>query len=143
MNAKLLFILLSMRWGLIKEQTTSFKNLVRKTLGRTMGPSFFKLYKKKVWSENHETCRDVLISYGKTVIKIWKGFVKVCRVRCLNLVGLHIKSWNCFGDGSVCMDCMLQLSRNLFKFLSQHHHMISWHVNNFHDFLSTFAFYTI
>ena len=28
-------------------------------------------------SENHETCRDVMISYVEDVIKIWEGLVHV------------------------------------------------------------------
>ena len=31
---------------------------------------FFKFYKMQTKSENHETCRDVMISYVEDVIKI-------------------------------------------------------------------------
>jgi hypothetical protein len=42
-----------------------------------LGPVVFKLYRKKIWSKNHETCRDVMISYVEAVIKILQSFMKV------------------------------------------------------------------
>jgi hypothetical protein len=36
-----------------------------------------------------------------------------------------------------------KFSRNNVKFLSESLHMISWHVDKFHDFLILFVFYTI
>jgi hypothetical protein len=67
----------SLRWDLIEEKTRNFKLVVHETWRRTSCPVVFKIYKKKIWSENHETCRDVMISHGEAVIKIWWGFVKV------------------------------------------------------------------
>ena len=70
-------MLLSVSWGHIQEQTTNFEPLVHETWPRTYGPVVFKLYKKQTLSENHETCRDVMISCVKAVIKSWQRFVKV------------------------------------------------------------------
>ena len=77
MNGKMIFMLFSIMWGRIQEQTTNFEHLVHETWPRTCGRVVFKLYKKQTKSENHETCQDVMISYVEAVIKIWEGFAQV------------------------------------------------------------------
>ena len=83
MNGKMIFMLFSIMWGRIQQQTTNFKHLVHETWPQTCGRVVFKFYKKQTKSENHETCQDVMISYVEAVIKIWEGFTQVCHVRCL------------------------------------------------------------
>jgi hypothetical protein len=46
-------------------------------------------------------------------------------------------------DSKVSTHSTSQLSQNILKFLSQPLHMISRHVDKFHDFLTLFVFYTI
>jgi hypothetical protein len=60
-----------------------------------------------MWLENHETCRDVMISYAEAVIKIWIGFVKFVTydaykpnhvqisfmISCEGRVGVKHRSW--------------------------------------------------
>jgi hypothetical protein len=55
---------------LSRKKIRNFKLVVHETWRRTSYPVIFKMYKKKIWSENYETCRDVMISYGEAVIKI-------------------------------------------------------------------------
>ena len=76
-NEKMIFMLFSIMWGRIQEQTTNFEHLVHETWPRTCGRVIFKLYKKQTKSENHETCQDVKISYVEAVIKNWVGFAQV------------------------------------------------------------------
>ena len=143
MNTKLLLMLLSMRWGLIKEETGNFKRFVHDTWRRTCGAFVFKFYKMVMWSQNCETCRDVMISYGETVIKIWQSFVKIVSYDAYKLEHLHrsfIISCACRLGLSIVQD---KLSRNLTKFLSQPPHMILWHLDKFHVFLTIYPFYTI
>ena len=73
----MIFMLFSIMWGRIQEQTTNFERLVHETWPRTCGRVVFKFYKKQTKSENHETCQDVMISYVEAVIKIWEGFAQV------------------------------------------------------------------
>ena len=143
MNGKIIFLLFSIMWGRIQEQTTNFEHLIHETWPRTCGRVVFKFYKKQMMSENPETCQDVMISYVEAVIKIWECFAQVVTYDAYHLVGLFTKSWNFFGDSSVCKHRTWQLVRNLLKFLSQPPHMISWHLDKFHDFRTSFAFYRI
>ena len=83
MNEKMIFMLFSIMWGRIQEQTTNFEHLVHETWPLTCGRVVFKFYKKQTKTENLETCRDVMISYVEAVIKNWEGFAQVCHVRCL------------------------------------------------------------
>ena len=76
-NEKMIFMLFSIMWGRIQEQTTNFEHLVHETWPRTCGRVVFKFYKKQTKSENHETCQDVMISYVEAMIKIWEGLVHV------------------------------------------------------------------
>ena len=77
MNGKMIFMLFSIMWGRIQEQTTNFEYLIHETWPRTCGRVVFKFYKKQMKTENLETCRDVMISYVEVVIKIWGGFTQV------------------------------------------------------------------
>ena len=77
MNGKMIFMLFSIMWGRIQEQTTNFEHLIHETWPRTYGRVVFKFYKKQTKSENHETCQDVMISYVEAVIKIWEDFAQV------------------------------------------------------------------
>ena len=142
-NGKMIFMLFSVMRGRIQEQTTNFEHLVHETWPRTCGQVIFKFYKKQTKTENLETCQDVMISYVEVVIKIWGGFALVVTYDACHLVGLFTKSWNFFGDSSVCKHRTWQLTRNLLKFLSQPAHMISWHLDKFYDFWTSFAFYRI
>ena len=139
----MIVMLLSVVWGRIQERTQNFRHLVHETWPWTCVRSVFKLYKKKTKSENHETCQDVIISYVEAVIKICEGFAQVVTYDAYHLVGLFTKSWYFFGDSSVCKHRTWQLAQNLLKFLSQPTHMISWHLDKFCDFRTSFAFYRI
>jgi hypothetical protein len=77
MNRKMIFLLLSLMWGHIQEQTRNFEHLVHETWPRTCGWIVLKLYKKKTKSKNHETYQDIMILYVKAVIKIWEVFAQV------------------------------------------------------------------
>ena len=77
MNGKMIFMLFSIMWGRIREQTTNFEHLVHEAWPRTYGRVIFKFYKNQTKSENHETCSDVMISYVEAMIKIWEGFAQV------------------------------------------------------------------
>ena len=61
MNVEMIFVLLSKRWHLIHERTRNFKHFVQETSQRTCGSVGFKFYKIQIWSENNDTCRDVMI----------------------------------------------------------------------------------
>jgi hypothetical protein len=67
----------SMRWDIIEKKIRNFKFVVHETWRRTYCSVIFKMYKMQIWFENYETCRDVMISHGEPMIKIWQGFVKV------------------------------------------------------------------
>ena len=140
-NRKMIFMLFSIMWGRIQEQTTNFEHLIHETWPRTYGRVVFKFYKKQTKSKNHETCQDVMISYMETVIKIWEGFAQVvthdaCKPK--NLRRSFMISWRGDEVVSIVRD---KLTRNILNFLSQPPHMISWHLDKFQDFLSSFAFY--
>jgi hypothetical protein len=60
----------STSYGLHQEQTGILEHHAHETRSRTCDPAVFKLYKTQTNSENHETCRDVVISYVETLIKI-------------------------------------------------------------------------
>ena len=127
-------MLFSIMWGHIQDQTTNFEHLVHETWPRTCGRVVFKFYKKQTKSENHETCQDVMISYVEAVIKIWGGFAQVvtydaCKPK--NPWRSFMISWRGRPGGK---HRMWQLAQNLLKFLSQPPHMISWHLDKFHDF---------
>ena len=77
MNEKMIFMLFSIMWGRIQEQTTNFEHLVYETWPRTCGRIVFKFYKMQTKSENHETCWDIVISYVEAMIKILEDFVHV------------------------------------------------------------------
>ena len=143
MNGKIIFMLFSIMWGCIHEQTTNFEHLVHETWPRTCGRVVFKFYKKQTKSENHETCKDVMISYVEAVIKIEEVLRKFVTYDAYHLIALFMKSWNFFGDSSVYNHRTWQLARNILNFLSQPPHMISWHLDKFQDFWSSFAFYRI
>ena len=144
MNGKMIFMLFSIMWDRIQEQTTNFEHLVYETWPRTCDRVVFKFYKKQTKTENLETCRDIMISYVEAVIKkIKEASRKFVTYDAYHLVGLFTKSWNFFGDSSVCMHRTWQLARNLLKFLSQPPHVISRHLDKFHDFRTSFAFYRI
>ena len=142
-DSKLIVMLVSVVWGRIQERTRNFGHLDHETWLRTCVRSVFKLYKKQMKSENHETCQDVMISYVEAVIKIWGGFAQVvtydaCKPK--NLQRSFMISWRGRRGGK---HRTWQLARNLLKFLSQPPHMISWHLDKFHDFRTSFAFYRI
>ena len=143
MNGKMIFMLFSIIWGHIQEHTTNFEHLVHETWPRTCGRVVFKFYKKQTKTENLETCRDVMISYVEAVIKNWESFAQVvthddCKPK--NLRRSFMISSRDWRGGK---HRTWQLQQNLLKFLSQPPHMISWHLDKFHDFQTSFAFYRI
>ena len=71
-------------WGRIQEQTTNFEHFVHETWPQTCCRVVFKLYKKQMKSENHETCEDVMISYVEVMIKIKKVSRKLSRTMLAN-----------------------------------------------------------
>ena len=73
----MIFMVLSVVWGRIEERTRNFEHLVHEIWPWTCGRIVFKFYKMQTKSENHETCRDVMISYVEDVINIWEGLVQV------------------------------------------------------------------
>ena len=56
----MIFMLFSIMWGRIQEQTTNFKHLVHETWPRTCSRVVLKFYKKQTKSKNHETCQDII-----------------------------------------------------------------------------------
>jgi hypothetical protein len=70
MNAKMIFMLFSTSYGLFQDQTEIFEHHAHETRPRTCDPVVLKLYKTQTKSKNHETCRDVMVSYVETLIKI-------------------------------------------------------------------------
>ena len=74
---KMIFMLFSIMWGHIQEQTTNFEHLVHETWPRTCSRVIFKFYKQQTKTENLETYRDVMISYVEAVIKNWGDFAQV------------------------------------------------------------------
>ena len=143
MNGKMIFMLFSIMWGRIQEQTTNFEHIVHETWPLTCGRVVFKFYKKQTKFKNQKNCQDIMISCVEAVIKIWGGFAQVVTYDACHLVGLFMKSWNFLWDSSVCKHRTWQLAWNLRNFLSQSPHMISWHLDKFHDFRTSFAFYRI
>jgi hypothetical protein len=77
MNEKIIFTLFKDALRPYQEKIRNFKLVIHETWWRTSYQVVFKMYKKQIWSKNYETCRDVMISHGEAVIKIWRGFVKV------------------------------------------------------------------
>ena len=136
-DSKLIVMLVSVVWGRIQERTRNFGHLIHETCPRNCVWSVFKFYKKQTKSENHETCWDIVILYMETMINISEDFVHVIMYDAYHLVGLFTKSWNFFGDSSVCKHRTWQLSRNILKFLSQppHYIMTSGQVSWFSDFV--------
>ena len=82
-NGKMIFMLFSIMWGRIQEQTTNFEHLVHETWPRTCGWVVFKFYKKanevqKSW--NLLRCHDIICGgYDKNL----RRFRVSCHVRCL------------------------------------------------------------
>jgi hypothetical protein len=144
MNGKMIFMLFSIMWGRVQEQTTNFEHLVHETWPWTCGQVVFKFYKKanevrKSW--NLLRYQDIICGgCDKKIEEVSRKFVMN---DAYHLVGLFTKSWNFFGDFSVCKHRTWQLARNLLDFLSQSPHMISWHLDKFHDFRTLFVFYRI
>jgi hypothetical protein len=76
-NTKMTFVLFSTSYDLFQEHAGIFEHHSHKTWPWTCDPVVLKLYKTKTKSENHETCRHVMISYVETLIKSWDCFMKV------------------------------------------------------------------
>ena len=80
----MIFMVLSVVWGRIQERTQNFEHLVHETWPWTCGRIVFKFYKMQTKSGNHETCRDVMISYVEDVIKIKKVWCTLSRTMLTN-----------------------------------------------------------
>ena len=83
MSRKMIFMLLSPVWGLIREMKWNFEHLVHETRPRTCGRMVFKFLKKQMKSKNHEFCEDLVISYVEAMVKNWEGFAQSYHVQCL------------------------------------------------------------
>jgi hypothetical protein len=123
-------------------------------------------------SENHETCRVVIISYAYVVVKIWKFFEHVGRTMLINqnistkhrkgnvletfsnfYHGIRIwyndnsTSFMIFGIRQVEKSWFVSIVRptcsKLFQILPRHTHTIWRQLDKFHDFRNSFAFYII
>lgn len=143
MKEKKIFMLLTIRWYLIHERTRNFKDHVDATRPQTLEPVVIKLCKNQIWSENHETCQDVMIACGEAMIKIWQGFVKVVTYYTHKLKQLQTSFYISCEDWLGLSIVPDKLSRNLFKFLLQFSNMILWHLDKFQIFLIKFVFYII
>ena len=73
----MLFMLFSTSYGLFQEQNEIFKHRTHETWPWTCHPVVLKFYKTQTKSQNHETCRHVMISYVEPMIKNWECFVKI------------------------------------------------------------------
>jgi hypothetical protein len=62
-NVKRILMLFSTSYGLSQGQTRIIEHHAHETRPQTYGPVVLKLYKTQTKSENHETCRHVMISY--------------------------------------------------------------------------------
>jgi len=93
--------------------------------------------------ENYETWRDIMISYGETVIKNSQRFMKVWQVWCLKPIWATHEIKKPIRIFSGLYASYVITFRNFVKFLPQPLHIISWHHDKFHDFLTMFAFYKI
>jgi hypothetical protein len=60
---KMIFMIFGVYWGLIQQLTWNIEHLVVVTLLTTYGKSVSKLQKIRTKSENHETCRGVVLSH--------------------------------------------------------------------------------
>jgi hypothetical protein len=69
-----------------------FRTPCSRNMTANLRSSCFKIVKTQTKLENHETCRDAMISYVKGVIKIWQCFVKVITCDVYNLCDLHMSS---------------------------------------------------
>ena len=85
MSRKMIFMLLSPVWGLIREMKENFEHLVHETRPRTCGRIIFKFLKNQTKSENHEICRGLVISYVRGRGKKLRRFSIICRLRCLQI----------------------------------------------------------
>jgi len=63
--------------GRIQELTWNLEHLVYVTCRGTCRKCDFKLYKIQTKSENHETCRCIVLSHVEVVVKNWEGFEQV------------------------------------------------------------------
>jgi hypothetical protein len=63
---KIIFMLFSKSYSLFYKQDGIFEHHAHKTWQRTCDLVVLKLYKTQTKSENHETCRHVMISYVDT-----------------------------------------------------------------------------
>jgi hypothetical protein len=66
----MIFILFSISYDLSQKQTRIIEHHAHETRQQTFNLVVLKLYKTQTNSKNHKTCRDVMISYVETVIKI-------------------------------------------------------------------------
>jgi hypothetical protein len=60
---KMIFIIFGVYWGIIHQLTWNIEHLVVVTWLTTYGKSVSKLQKIRTKSENHETCRGVVLSH--------------------------------------------------------------------------------
>jgi hypothetical protein len=60
MNTKMIFMLLSIGYGLVQEQPKNFEHHIHVTWPRTCDIVVLKLYKTQTKSKNYKTCRDII-----------------------------------------------------------------------------------
>ena len=73
---KMILMLLSSIWVIVKDLNGKFEHLVHETWPRMCGRIDFQFYKNQTKSKNQEICHDIMISYVEDVIKIWEDFAK-------------------------------------------------------------------
>ena len=130
----MIFVLFSIMWGRIQDQTTNFEHLVHETWPRTCVWSIFKFYKKQTKSKNHETCQDIIC--GGCDKKL-RRFRASCHVRCLQIeVGLFTKSISWRGRlrfASIVCDNLRETFSNFY------HSLHIW----YHDILTSFMIFEL
>jgi hypothetical protein len=74
---KIIFMIFGVYWGCIQWLTWNVEHLVVVTWRTTYGKSASKLQKIRTKSENHETCRGVVLSHVEVVCNNWEDLEKV------------------------------------------------------------------
>jgi hypothetical protein len=81
-NVKMIFMLFSTSYSLFQEKTRIFEHHAHETRPGTCDLVVLKLYKTQTNSKNHESCRDVMISYVVSD-KNMKVFHEICHTLCV------------------------------------------------------------
>jgi len=110
---KMILMIFRVCLGHIQELTWNLEHLVDVTCRGTCRKCDFKLYKMQTKSENHETCRGVVLSHVEVVVKNWEGFGQVVTSDAKN------------PDISTC-DHMIKVPRHVTSTRCSRFHVSSW-----------------